>query len=567
MLPTTATGTYQLQEITERPAEVPMGNIEVTMPKVFFVHEKKSIIVEQGLTILEAARRAGVTIESPCNALGSCGKCRVHTGSGSVLACQTPVEKDLVVSLPDYAGENQSLQILSRGSDFTYEKQPCISKRFRDGKTLVYGGETLLGEEAGDTTAEQYGLAVDIGTTTLVTALVDLWGGKTLALESVLNPQAAYAQDVLGRIHFASQGEGLFVLHRAFLEALEQMIRTLTETNRVRREHIYEVVYSGNTTMLHLACGVDPVSLGQFPYRPKLFGGHHVSAEKLGISPFGLIWLPPIISAFVGADISSGILASGLDEKQGATLFIDIGTNGEMVLAKDGNLAAASTAAGPAFEGMNISCGMRASRGAIESFSVHKGVPSYELIGGSTSGDDPPVGICGSGLLDITGELLREGLIGKNGRFVSPETGAYPEALGKCMGQQDGKSAFFITQKVYLAQRDIRQIQLAKGAIRCGIEMLLARFRMHAEAIDSVEIAGSFGYHLKVANLLGIGLLPAEFAGKLVFLGNSSLTGSIAFLMNTRFRSKMIELVKRVEPVELANDTAFERTFIKYLSF
>ncbi|MDR0721449.1 MAG: ASKHA domain-containing protein [Treponema sp.] len=537
------------------------------MPTVFFVHEKKSIAVEQGLTILEAARRAGVTIESPCNAIGSCGKCRVHTGFCSVLACQTPVEKDLVITLPDYTGENQSLQILSRGSDFTYEKQPYISKRFQNGKTLVYGGETLLGEEMGDTTAEQYGLAVDIGTTTLVTALVDLCEDKTLAVESVLNPQTAYAQDVLGRIHFASQGEGLFVLHRVFLEALEQMIRTLTETNRVRREHIYEVVYSGNTTMLHLACGVDPVSLGQFPYRPKLFGGHHVSAEELGISPFGIIWLPPIISAFVGADITSGILASGLDEKRGATLFIDIGTNGEMVLAKDGNLAAASTAAGPAFEGMNISCGMRASRGAIASFCVHKGIPSYELIGGNASGDDPPAGICGSGLLDITGELLREGVIGKNGRFVPPETGVYHEALGNCMGQQDGKSAFFITQKVYLAQRDIRQIQLAKGAIRCGIEMLLARFSMKAEAIDSVEIAGSFGYHLKAANLLSIGLLPAAFTGKLVFLGNSSLTGGMAFLMHTGFRSKMIELVKRVDSVELVNDKAFERTFIKYLSF
>jgi uncharacterized 2Fe-2S/4Fe-4S cluster protein (DUF4445 family) len=537
------------------------------MPEVFFVHEKKRIVVEPGLTILEAARRAGVMIESPCNAVGFCGKCKVHIGASSVLACQTPVEKDLAVSLPDYTGANQSLQILSMGSDCTYENRPCIGKRFRDGKTLVYSGETLLGEEGGDTTAEQYGLAVDIGTTTLVSALVDMRKGKTVSVESVLNPQTAYAQDVLGRIHFASKGEGLLVLHRVFLETLDHLIRTLTATNRVKRERIYEVVYAGNTTMLHLACGVDPVSLGQFPYKPKLFGGHHVSGEKLGISPFGLIWLAPIISAFVGGDISSGILAAGLAEKPGATLFIDIGTNGELVLARDGSLAAASTAAGPAFEGMNISCGMRASRGAIASFWVRNGAPRYELIGGSAPGDEPPLGICGSGLLDITGELLQEGVIGKNGRFVPPETGAYPEALGSCMGLQDGKMAFFITEKVYLSQQDIRQVQLAKGAIRCGIELLLARFRMNAEDIDSVEIAGSFGYHLKPANLFRIGLLPGACAGKLVFLGNSSLTGGIAFLMNTPFRSKMVDLVKQVDQIELVNDRHFDRTFIRYLGF
>jgi uncharacterized 2Fe-2S/4Fe-4S cluster protein (DUF4445 family) len=385
----------------------------------------------------------------------------------------------------------------------------------------------------------------------------------------VLNPQAAYAQDVLGRIHFASKDDGLAVLYNAFTDVLNTMILTLTQKTGVKSEHIYEAVYSGNTTMLHIASNTDPYSLGQFPYTPNLFGAEHLSAKDLTISPFGLIWLPPIISAYVGADITSGILSSALDKKRGTTVFIDIGTNGEMVLAKDGRLAASSTAAGPAFEGMNISCGMRASQGAIESFSIADGVVSFQVIGDNSDweGERAITGICGSGLLDIAGELVRTGLIGKNGRFIKPENGNNAPALVNRIRLHEGKNAFFITDDVYLNQKDIRQIQLAKGAIRCGIEMLLAHFNMTADDVDTLEIAGSFGYHLDEASLLNIGLLPPAFAGKTAFVGNTSMSGATAFLLNISFRSQMAELVNDIDVVELANDESFEKKFIKYLSF
>jgi uncharacterized 2Fe-2S/4Fe-4S cluster protein (DUF4445 family) len=263
----------------------------------------------------------------------------------------------------------------------------------------------------------------------------------------------------------------------------------------------------------------------------------------------------------VGADIVSGILASRLDEKKGATVFIDIGTNGEIVLARDGALAASSTAAGPAFEGMNISCGMRASRGAIESFSINGEACSFEMIGG----DGAAAGICGSGLLDMAGELVRTGMVGKSGRFAKPgETGG---ALALRFRPLDGKNAFFVTDTVYLTQNDIRQIQLAKGAIRCGIEMLLANFGMEADGVDSVEIAGSFGYHLRESSLLNIGILPPQFVGKIAFVGNTSMTGSIAFLMNTDLRAKMEGLIPGIDKVDLSNDQSFERTFLKYMAF
>jgi uncharacterized 2Fe-2S/4Fe-4S cluster protein (DUF4445 family) len=547
------------------------------MPQGIFVHQQKSLFVEKGTTILEAARRAGVMIESPCNGNGTCGKCTVSAipagnaaSSGEiVLACQHQLYEDFKILVRDYAKENKSLQIVAGGNAFIYEHHPFITKALLNHKTQVYGGGKLLGVEEGDTTNAVYGLSVDIGTTTLVAALVDLLNGTILASESALNPQAIYAQDVLGRIHFASNAEGLKTLWEAFAGALETIIANLTQKTAVKREHIYEAIYSGNTTMLHLACNIDPRSLGQFPYTTNIAGGIHIAGEALKISPFALIWLPPVISAWVGADITSGILASRLGEKKGVTLFIDIGTNGEMVLAKDGILAASSTAAGPAFEGMNICCGMRASRGAVESFSIDGTAFSFEVIGEDAAWEGAPAitGICGSGLLDIAGELVRTGMVGRNGRFVNPQEAGMGGRVAQSLRLHEGKTAFFITDEVYVAQKDIRQIQLAKGAIRCGIEMLLARFGLKSAEVDAVEIAGSFGYHLNEASLLNIGLLPPEFAGKVAFVGNTSMTGGVAFLMNTGFRSQMIALAGKVDQVELVNDKAFERTFIKYLSF
>jgi uncharacterized 2Fe-2S/4Fe-4S cluster protein (DUF4445 family) len=583
------------------------------MPSIIFVQTKKTpgepsafdptgdagsaeivVQIEPGATILDAARQAKIDLETPCNAIGSCGKCKVQIthpeernhikkcgvhllsedeiAQGIVLACQTAVYEDITVLVKDYKDENKHLRILSEGGSFEYNKRPFITKEFQGHKTLVYGNGVLIGTEDGDTTGAVYGLAVDIGTTTIVAGLIDLKNGQTLILDSALNPQSAYAQDVLSRIHFAGKGDGLAILYRAFIETLRTMIANLTRTAGINGAHIYEAVYSGNTAMLHLACNVDPSSLGKYPYTPKITGGCEVAAEALGIAPFGVIYLPPVISAYVGADITSGILSSRLVDKKGVTLFIDIGTNGEMVLAKDGVLAASSTAAGPAFEGMNISCGMRASLGALESFSIEEdGSVSYQVISDSTGGDNAGnesnfvSGICGSGLLDLAGELVRCGVIDKSGRFVPPEKGAYPDTLKARMGKLEGKNTFFITDTVYLSQKDIRQIQLAKGAMRCGIEMLLTHFSLRPVDVDAVVIAGSFGYHLNEASLINISLLPAAFVGKVHFAGNTSLSGGIALLMNTAFRDEMKELVTQVDHVELSRDAQFEELFIKYM--
>ncbi|MDR0683765.1 MAG: ASKHA domain-containing protein, partial [Spirochaetaceae bacterium] len=467
-----------------------------------------SVHAEEGASVLEAARLAGVDIETPCGGEGNCGKCGVTIAASgeTVLACRAKARDGDVYLVPDYEAGNKSLRILSERLSFRREIAPFVTKEYRDGKTFVYGGGRLLGSEEGDSTDALYGLAVDIGTTTMVAELIDIRKAETLAAESALNPQARYAQDVIGRIHFAGKENGLVTLYGDFVGALNGLITALTRKAGIESRHIYEAVYSGNTTMLHLACNIDPSSMGPYPYTPQITGGLHVTDEAVNISPFAPIYLPPVISAWVGADITSGILATELERKSGVTLFVDIGTNGEMVLAKDGRLAATSTAAGPAFEGMNIACGMRASSGAVEAFSIGEdGEVSFRLIGedGSTlcvelgvSGPTQSAalsrnsrclapaglasGICGSGLIDIAGELVRTGVINRRGRLAAPKDGAGAEKLAARVRLEDEKPAFFITDKVYIGQKDVRQIQLAKSAIRCGIELLLARFGNNA---------------------------------------------------------------------------------------
>lgn len=541
--------------------------------------------VEKGTTILEAARKVDVLIESPCNAVGVCGKCKVKVkpeqlsllvqggkhqvteeekAEGIVLACASKVIGDIDVEL--FAeNQNKTLKILSEGESFDITINTFIKKKFDGEKTLVYGGDKVIGEEAGNTTDKLYGVVVDIGTTTVVSALIDMITGEELASVSALNPQSLHAQDVLSRIQFASDEKGLQTMYDGIIEEIDKMIDQISKEADVDKEHIYEVIFSGNTCMIHLATNVNPTSLGRYPYDPQIRGGNHVGAKehKINISSFGLIYLPPIISAYVGPDITSGVLASRLQDKTNVTLFVDIGTNGEMVITNHGKLSATSTAAGPAFEGMNITYGMRAAKGSIEIFDIDEnGEVSLKTIG-----ETPAVGICGSGLLDIVGELVSSKVIGKLGKIVKPDKEGLPSTLSERITVYEGKPAFALEGEVVLTQRDIRQVQLAKGAIRSGIEFLMKSKGVNASEVDEVQIAGSFGYHLRAKSLINLGLLPKEFEGKVKFVGNTSNSGGKAFLLNTAYRTEMEALVKEIQVVELANGEDFDKVFVASLNF
>jgi len=539
------------------------------MPIVTFQPGNKIVEVEAGATIIEAAKLAGLVIETPCNCNGTCRKCVVRIGDGSgeiVLACETLLFSDITVTISD-SSESSSLKIIADGLSGSVNLDPAISKTFNEetDTTTVYINGSQAGSESGDTSGSILGIVVDIGTTTLVASLVDLLDGKELGSVSRLNPQALRAQDVLSRIKFAHTQDGLDVLCKDIIDQINEMVGVLCNKESIEARYIYEIVFSGNTCMLHLATGTDPTGLGKYPYTPNIRGGSSESAAThgIGISDFGVIYLPPIVSSYVGADITSGILVSELYDRPGNVLFVDIGTNGEVVLSKNGKLASTSTAAGPAFEGMNISCGMRAENGAIEEFDIDEsGAISYVTIGNTG-----PVGICGSGLFDLVGELVNHGVLTKTGRFIRQDSTAISETLKQYIGTNEGKTAFYITDKVFLTQDDVRQVQLAKGAVRAGIEMLLDHSGITSDDLDEVLIAGSFGYHLRVESIINVGLLPKSISGRTSFLGNTSKTGGSRFLLDQSSRLSMLDVVANVDVIELANRDGFDRVFANCLGF
>ena len=553
------------------------------MAEVIFYPAKRSISVDEGTTILQAARLAGVLVESPCNCSGTCRKCKVKLDGdslrhvkqrsflgrpditlGIVLSCETVILGDISVKvfpIDHYLPR----QVPGKASPLGHE--PFVRKVFSETEqnTRIFAGDSLLAIEAGNTECTSFGVAIDIGTTTLAAALIDMTTGVQTASVSALNPQSQYAQDVMSRIKFASDAIGLHEMRTLLITKINCMLEELQSLARVAASSIYEVVFSGNTCMLHLAMGLDPVSLGKYPYRSLIAGdvNNNASDCNLIMAESGLIYVPPVISAYIGADISSGILATNLHKLNGVTLLVDIGTNGEIVMGIDGTLYATSAAAGPAFEGMNISCGMRAAKGAIEAFAFDQenGIIT-ETIGGATA-----TGICGSGLLDIVGELAEHGVINKNGRFNDPCSGAIHPILQERLVLLEGNLAFKIAENIFLTQADVRQVQLAKGALRAGIEMLLMETGKAAPMVDRVFIAGSFGYHLKEKNLLGVGLLPLEFAGKIDFVGNTSLSGGQAFLLNRSARGEIAAVVENIRVIEPGQYKDFDRLFVSCLTF
>jgi len=537
---------------------------------------RASVEVAEGTSLLEASRRSGLALEAPCSGAGTCGKCRVRidapghvrvaaagADAREVLACQAEVTGDLVVELP--SDGPAGLRILSEGLRSRVALAPRIRKHFRPerNRTEVYAGAELMVSETGDTSGESFGLVVDIGTTTLVASLVDLGDGEERLSRSALNPQTRHGQDVLSRIHMGSTAAGLERLQADLIDELNRLIASLCSESGVAPGRIHEAVLAGNTAMLHLAAGADPRSLGRYPYTPVLTGNQYLRAAdlRLEIAPEGQVYLPPILSAYVGADIVAGLLATELHRQSGVVLFVDIGTNGEMVLAADGKLTATSTAAGPAFEGMNIACGMRAAEGAVETFIVTGEDIRVETIGGA-----PAVGLCGSGLLDLVGELASHGAVDRNGRFAKPGRHPHP-GLGRRLESRDGQTTFQIAGPVILTQKDVRQVQLAKGAVRAGIDLLLRSQGLEPGAVDRVLIAGSFGYHLRAATLVNLGLVPEAFADRVAFVGNTSQSGGRAFLVNAESREAMAEVAAGVRVLELANDPAFEKTFLAAMAF
>ncbi|MEN6459519.1 MAG: ASKHA domain-containing protein [Thermoguttaceae bacterium] len=433
----------------------------------------------------------------------------------------------------------------------------------------------LLDFEAGATQSDAFAVAFDLGTTTLVGELLDLATGTRRAIQSRLNPQTRYGDDVLSRIlHVRQNADGLARLQDAIRTALDEMVGQLCSQVGAVRERVYEIALAGNTAMQQLFCGVDPSPLGESPFVPA--GGRALAcdAAELGlrIHARGRAYVMPIIGGFVGGDTVAGLLATDLADGHGPDLFVDIGTNGEIVLLADGRLTAASTAAGPAFEGARISCGMRGATGAIEKVVVD-GRLRINIIG-----DVRPAGLCGSGLIDAAAELLRHGVLTSQGRLQTPDQlpDDVPSDLAQRLVMHEGQRAFLLAaasetadgRQIALTQRDLRELQLATGAMRAGIAILLRRVGLKPIDLDRVFIGGGFGNFVRRNNAQRIGLLPGEIPHhRIRYMGNTSLAGARLTVLSRAARRAADQLARRTEHIDLSADPEFAKAFAEAMIF
>jgi uncharacterized 2Fe-2S/4Fe-4S cluster protein (DUF4445 family) len=411
---------------------------------------------------------------------------------------------------------------------------------------IVHREAEVIAVEPGNTLGQNFGLAVDVGTTTLVMELVDVESGRTLDIEAALNSQSKRGADVISRLTYAlAETKHPAELRDLVLGTLSQMARRLLVRNRISPGSVYEVVVSGNTAMSHLLLGVPVDTLATAPYHAVFSRLPGLNAREVGLAihPHGKAYFAPNIKSFVGGDISSGILAARLSARSGNYLFLDLGTNGEIVLKAGEELVATSTAAGPAFEGMNISCGMPALPGAIYR------VEDTGSIQASTIGNGPAQGVCGTGLIDLIAVFLARGEIVPGGAIQNPAK-RLPVAAG-----------------IVLTQDDVRQMQLACAAIKSGTRLMLKANGLSVERLDGIFIAGAFGSYLNIGNSMALGLLPRMDEKRVVFIGNASLAGARLLLVAKEEREEVEALVQRIRYLSLASDREFQDYFIRALEF
>jgi uncharacterized 2Fe-2S/4Fe-4S cluster protein (DUF4445 family) len=431
--------------------------------------------------------------------------------------------------------------------------------------TLVATRNEIVGFEAGDTSSECYGIAIDVGTNTVVCSAVDLSSGKELATVSTLNPQVIHGDDVISRIRYAKTSGGLRLLQHEIVNLINGVIQEMTHTLGVDRKRIYLCSAVGNTAMQHILVGLSPVDLGRAPYRAKLVSSVEALAIRSGLHGHSdcRLLMPPPIGGFVGGDLVALVISQSLHRRRVPTLAIDLGTNGEVVLAAGGRLAACSTAAGPAFEGERISCGVRAIEGAIEDVRVTGGKMTVKTIGNAR-----PVGLCGSGLIATIAELLRLGVIQPSGRMRPPEE-IEKDWLAERVKAGEAGREFVVTDQpeVSLRQGDIREVQLGKAAICAGIKVLCSATGTELRSIRTVLVSGSFGSALKPSNIRRLGMLPPGMRARIKVIGNSAIEGAKIFLTSRQARQKAEELAEGAEHIELFSRSEFKDEFYDSIGF
>jgi len=442
--------------------------------------------------------------------------------------------------------------------------------------TITICNNEVIAIEKKDTTQEMYGIAFDLGTTTVAGYLIDLKRGKEVSVVAKTNSQIIYGDNIISRIEFAQREKnGLAKLQKEIVNTLNEIIKENTKNAQIDKEDIFEVVVVGNTCMQHLFLGLNPVNIAKSPYISVMRESLNLKAKEIPgllLNPEINIYIPPSISAFIGSDILAGILFTSMWLKDKNSLLLDLGTNGEVVLSLKGELWACSTAAGPALEGLRISSGMRAVEGAIDRVKFGKKTINWHTIGGIKA-----KGLCGSGIIDLVSEMLKVGLIDKSGKMVNRKDcppGISEEIKNRILNEA-GENKFLLVKddeieggkEIYLTQRDIREVQLAKAAIFAGIKILLEEADIQAEGIQETFLAGAFGNFINRRSALRIRLLPDLPLKRIKTVGNAAGKGAELTLCSRKIREIGEEIFKKVKYVELSSNSNFFREFIDAMPF
>ncbi len=603
---------------------------------VVFEPAGRKVRVPPGVMLFDAASWNGIAIDSTCGGHGTCRKCKVKVldaiapissldtrafsidelGTGWRLACRVQVLTDLHVEVPPQVTRPKAATV---GVGRKVILRPAVQKRYVElnepslydqtsdlerllsslddlelrpdlhvlgslGRVLresdykltaVVVDDVLIDVEPGDTTERLFAIAFDLGTTTVVATLLDLSTGASVAVESMLNKQQSFGADVITRIGRTMRDQGaLERLCRLAHESLNELAQAVCESAGVRPREVYEIAVAGNSTMTHIVLGIDPGPLGVAPFILSTRTFPEILAAQVGvrIHERARAVIFPSVGAYVGGDIVAGLLASGMDRDSGIRLFLDIGTNCELVVGNNERLVATAAPAGPAFEGAAIRCGMRAGSGAIE---VVRMAPDKLELG--VVEDAEPEGLCGSGLVDAVAELVRLKLIDSSGRFVPDEEAVrIAPGIGARLTRLEEERIFVlhwrgevgdVARSIYLSQRDVRELQYAKAAIATGWHILLEEAGLTAEDIQQVLLAGSFGSYLSPASAIRLGLVPNLPLLRVVSVGDVAGEGAKMALLSMRERAGAMALLEEVDYVELSDRGDFNDRFLEQLPF
>jgi len=593
------------------------------MSSIKFVPDEKHAVCKIGDNLLDAARRIGIEIIGPCGGKALCGKCivKIVAGEGALnsptdeeklalsrkrisegyrLSCRCEVIRyeDIVVYIPpetrasEYVLLVEGQLVRERHDPLLRDVKAVFSRRarksivenilttyrnmnivfslqalrnisslvqdFEKEATLVLHKKEVLDVKDDDNIL---GFAIDIGTTKLAGYLVDIPKGKILVTTSEINPQIVYGEDVVSRITYAINN-GVGTLHRKIVDCINKMMEKACKSINLQVEDIYEIVAVGNSVMHHTLLGLDLKALAYFPYTPVIKEPIYLKASDLGFyaNREAKLFLPPLVAGYIGSDVVADILAVEMHKVNSPSMLIDIGTNTEIVIGKDCRFFACSTASGPAFEGAHIKFGMRAAKGAIERVDISDyGDVRYTVIGGAR-----PIGLTGSAVVDAIAGLHSSGILDYSGKLIKRED------IKRLRVGEDGLLEFVIAYKdetaigkdIVLTQKDVREVQLAKAAIKCGVSILMKKLGINEEDLDVIYVAGAFGFFLNPISAIRIGLLPKIDVGKIRIVGNTAGMGARAILLSEDMRKEAVELVERIEHVEVAAEPDFQKEFM-----